>query len=74
MYTISITPDYKNGRLSFDLPEELRNREIVIQIIVRDKEGELSETKPEQIERVRTFAGLGKKSGLSLNKEDWYQQ
>jgi hypothetical protein len=74
MQTISITPDYNNGRLSFELPEELKNREIVIQIIVKEKQSGHVVMKSEQIDLVRAFAGIGKKSGLNLSKEDWYKQ
>jgi len=74
MQTISIIPDNKNGRFFFELPENLKNREIVIQIILKEPQKAAADINEEAISLVRSFAGIGKETDLSLSPEQWYLQ
>jgi len=74
MQTISILPDFKDGRLSFELPEELKDREIVIQIIIKDKPQQAKESKESVLAAVREFAGIAKNATTNPDENAWYLQ
>ncbi|MBE0638203.1 MAG: hypothetical protein IH598_06775 [Bacteroidales bacterium] len=66
----SILPDFKDGWLSFELPEELKDREIVIQIIIKDKP-QAKESKESVLAAVREFAGI---ATTNPDENAWYLQ
>jgi hypothetical protein len=73
MQTITITPRLENGRFYFELPDDLKDSEITIQLIVKkDKPDSLKKEK--MLEKVRAFAGIAKDSRYEPNAEEWYQQ
>ncbi len=73
MQTITITPHLENGRFYFDLPDDLKDSEITIQLIVKKDKTE-SLIKEERLEKVRAFAGIAKDARYEPNAEEWYQQ
>ncbi len=74
MQTISILPDFKGGRFSFDIPDELKDREIVIQIIIKDKPQSANQSQESIIEAVRKFAGIAKDVPANSDESSWYLQ
>lgn len=73
MQTITITPQLENGRLYFELPDDLKDLEITIQLIVK-KDKTKSLKKEERLEKIRAFAGIAKKSCYEPDAEEWYKQ
>lgn len=74
MQTISIIPDFKDGRFFFDLPEDFKNREIIIQIILKEPSKSAKQITKEHLSMVKSFAGIGKTSDFRQNPEEWYLQ
>jgi hypothetical protein len=74
MQTISIIPDFKDGRFFFDLPEDFKNREIIIQIILKEPSKSAEQITKERLSIVKSFAGIAKKSDFRQNHEEWYLQ
>ena len=73
MQTITITPQLENGRFYFELPDDLKDSEITIQLIVKnDKTKSLK--KEEGLEKIRAFAGIAKESRYEPDAEEWYKQ
>jgi hypothetical protein len=73
MQTMTITPQLENGRYYIDLPEQLKDTEFTIQIILK-KEKVKPESPREKLEKVRTFAGIASGSDIQIDKSEWYQQ
>ena len=73
MQTITITPQQENGRFYFELPDNLKDSEITIQLIVKK-----DKFKPLKIEdrlkNIRAFAGLANDYSYEPNEQEWYQQ
>ncbi len=74
MQTISIIPNFKDGRFFFDLPDDFKDREIIIQIILKEPAGSMEQITKKHLSLVKSFAGIGKKSNLRFNPEEWYLQ
>lgn len=74
MQTISIIPDFKDGRFFFDLPDDFKNREIIIQIILKEPGRYTEQITKERLSVVKSFAGIGKNSDFRVNPEEWYLQ
>lgn len=74
MQTISIIPEFKDGKIFFDLPEDFKNREIIIQIILKEPAGFVDQISKERLCAVKSFAGIGKNANLICNPEEWYLQ
>jgi hypothetical protein len=73
MQTITITPRLENGRFYFDLPDDLKDSEITIQLIVKKDKTE-SLKKEDKLEKIRAFAGIAKESRYEPDAEEWYKQ
>jgi len=73
MQTITITPRLENGRFYFELPDDLKDSEITIQLIVKKANSETLKNE-DRLEKVRAFAGIAKDSRYEPNAEEWYQQ
>jgi hypothetical protein len=73
MQTITITPRLENGRFYFDIPDDMKDSKITIQLIVK-KENVGSLKKEDRLEMVRAFAGIAKDSRYKPNAEEWYKQ
>jgi hypothetical protein len=73
MQTITITPQLENGRYYIDLPDQLKDTEFTIQIIL--KQEKLKPESPREIlEKIRVFAGIASDSDIQIDKSEWYQQ
>ena len=72
MLGITITPQYEKGRFFIDLPDELKDRELFIQIILKGKI-ENKDTAPElpenRIAKVRCFSGIAKEATIFADEE-----
>jgi hypothetical protein len=73
MQTITIAPRLENGRFYFELPDDLKDSEITIQLIVK-KDKNKSLIKEERLEKIRAFAGIAKESRYEADAEEWYKQ
>jgi len=73
MQTITITPQLENGRFYFELPDDLKDSEITIQLIVK-KDKTISLKKEERLQKIRAFAGIAKESRYEPDVEEWYKQ
>lgn len=73
MQTITITPRIEKGRFYFDLPDDLKDSEITIQLIVKKDKTE-SLKKEDRLEKIRAFAGIAKESRYEPDAEEWYKQ
>lgn len=73
MQTITITPHYENGRFYFELPDDMKDSKITIQIIVNERDPE-SLKHDDKLQKVRAFAGIAKDSRYEPGAEEWYQQ
>ncbi len=73
MQTITITPRLENGRFYFELPDDLKDSEITIQLIVKKDNTNLLK-KEERLEKIRAFAGIAKESRYEPDAEEWYKQ
>nr|NQU89963.1 hypothetical protein [Bacteroidota bacterium] len=73
MQTITITPQLENGRFYIDLPEDLRDVEFTIQIIVNKAEP-ISSSVQEKLNKIRPFAGIVSDSRYYGDKTEWYLQ
>lgn len=73
MQTITITPRIENGRFYFDLPDDMKDSEITIQVILKKDKTE-SLTKEERLEKIKAFAGIAKESRYEPDAEEWYKQ
>jgi len=77
MQTITITPQIENGRYFIELPDDLKNRDLIIQIIVKGETGNTFIGRKEnsnKLEKVKAFAGMAKNSTYLADQELWYQQ
>lgn len=73
MQTFTITPQVENGRFYFELPDDLKDSEITIQLIVKKEKAEQHRIK-DKLAQIRAFAGIAKDSGYESNEEEWYKQ
>ncbi len=73
MQTITITPRLENGRFYFELPDDLKDSEITIQLIVKKDKTKLLK-KEDKLEKIRPFAGIAKESWYEPDAEEWYKQ
>ena len=73
MQTITITPQFENGRFYFELPDDLKDSEITIQLIVKKAKSKPEEIK-KRLEKVKAFAGIARDSDYEFDKDEWYNQ
>jgi hypothetical protein len=77
MQPITITPQIENGRYFIDVPDDLKNRDLIIQIIVKghsEKKPPIQDFLTNKLEKVKAFAGMAKNSTYQAEREQWYQQ
>ncbi|OQX72364.1 MAG: hypothetical protein B6D64_15225 [Bacteroidetes bacterium 4484_276] len=73
MQTMTITPQLENGRYYIDLPEQLKDTEFTLQIVLK-KEKAKQESPREKLEKVQSFAGIASGSDIQIDESEWYQQ
>ena len=73
MQTLTITPHIENGRFYFELPNDLKDSEVTIQLILKKTHPENFDTE-EKLAKIRAFAGIAKESGFEPGDAEWYQQ
>ena len=73
MHTITITPQFENGRFYFELPDDLKDSEITIQLIVKKEKNKQQEIQ-ERLKKVRAVAGIAKDSFYEPEADEWYNQ
>lgn len=73
MQTFTITPQFENGKFYFELPDDLKDSEITIQLIVKKQKPKTHKNK-DRLAQIRAFAGIAKDSGHESNEEEWYKQ
>ncbi len=77
MQTITITPQIENGRYFIEVPDDLKNRDLIIQIIVKGQSEKKSPTQDfstNKLEKIKAFAGMAKNSTWLADEELWYRQ
>ncbi len=78
MQTITVTPAIENGRFFIDLPENLIQTDIMIQIIIKKittkTRKKVKTSKEAKLEQVRKFAGIFKNSTYEVKADEWYMQ
>jgi hypothetical protein len=73
MQTLTIIPQIENGRFYFELPDDLKDSEITIQLIVKKEKIE-SEKIEGRLTQVRAFAGIAKGHNYETDSAEWYKQ
>jgi hypothetical protein len=73
MQTLIITPQFENGKFYFELPDNLKGSEITIQLVVKKDKTESSKNE-DRLEKIRTFAGIGKDAIYEPDANEWYNQ
>ncbi len=73
MQTMTITPEFENGRYYIDLPDQLKNTEFTIQIILKQEKIK-PESPDEKLDKIQAFAGIASSSDIQTDKSEWYKQ
>jgi hypothetical protein len=67
----------KPGRYFIDLPDELKDRELIIQIILKgkiEKKDTTTELPENRLAKVRYFAGIASEATIAADEEDMTAQ